>query len=195
MTIEINLLPWREEVRARRSKRFYLMMALMALVGLGGGYAMTWYYEQEAEAQQARNTHIEGQSRELDDAIREISELEAIREEMIEQVRVFTELQMGRTQTVHVFTDLTTSLVDGVRYTELGRQGDGLRLAGQADSNRQVSDQLRALDAADTFTEPVLSEVETEDERRRFSLSMSQRMPDDDNDSQGDADGAGEDDG
>lgn len=179
MTIEINLLPWREELRARRSKRFYLSLALMALLGLGGGYGMTWYYEQEAEAQQRRNAHIEAQSRQLDSAIREISELEAIREQMLEQVRVFTELQLGRTQTVYVMNDLVSSLVEGVHYTQLNRQGDSLRLSGLAENNRQVSDQLRALAAAPAFTEPVLSEVEAEDdgERRRFSLSMSQRMP------------------
>ena len=75
--------------------------------------------------------------------------------------------------------DLTASLVDGVHYVQLNRQGAALRLAGSAENNRQVSDQLRALAAAATFTEPVLSEVEAEGggERRRFSLGMNQQMP------------------
>ncbi|WFM70818.1 PilN domain-containing protein [Halomonas sp. CKK8] len=179
MTIEINLLPWREEVRARRSKRFYLALALMALIGLGGGYGMTWYYEQRLSAQQERNEFVEAESRRLDAAIREISELEEIRQTMEAQVRVFTELQAGRAQTVHVFNDLVTSLVDGVHYTRLNRQGDNLQMAGVAENNRQVSDQLRALAAAASLTEPVLSEVEAEQEGelRHFSLSLGQRMP------------------
>lgn len=179
MTIEINLLPWREEVRARHSKRFFLALGLMAVLGLGGGYGMTWHYEQQLEAQQQRNAHIQAQSRQLDTAILELSELEAIRERMLEQVQVFTDLQMGRAQTVHVFSDLVTSLVDGVHYTRLSREQGSLRLVGLAENNRQVSDQLRALAATDAFSVPVLSEVETgeDGQRRRFSLSMSQHMP------------------
>lgn len=179
MTIEINLLPWREAMRARRSKRFYLSLTLMALIGLGGGYGMTWYYEQRLSAQQERNRFVEAESKQLDATIREISELEEIRQTMEAQVRVFTELQGGRGQTVHVFNDLVASLVDGVHYTRLNRQGDSLQMTGVAENNRQVSDQLRALDAAPSLTEPVLSEVEAEQggELRHFSLSLSQRMP------------------
>ncbi|WP_280546318.1 PilN domain-containing protein [Halomonas sp. 11-S5] len=179
MTIEINLLPWREEERARRSKRFFMALALMALIGLGGGYGATWYLDQRLSAQQERNRFVEAESKQLDAAIREISDLEEIRQTMEAQVRVFTELQAGRGLTVHVFNDLVTSLVDGVYYTQLNRQGDSLRMAGVAENNRQVSDQLRALDAAPSLSEPVLSEVETaNDEMRRFNLSVNQLMPD-----------------
>lgn len=179
MTIEINLLPWRDEMRGRRSRRFYLTLALMALIGLGGGYAMSRYYAQQHEVQQQRNAYIQDQSRQLDSAIHEIDELEAIREQMLDQVEIFTSLQLGRAQTVHVFSDLVTSLVDGVRYTSLRRQGDNLSLSGLADNNRQVSDQLRGLAAAAALSEPSLSEVEALEagERRSFSLSVSQRMP------------------
>lgn len=178
-TIEINLLPWREEVRARRSRRFATAIVLSALLGLGIGYGMTWYLDQRLEAQQARNRFIEVEAGKLDAAIREIGELEKTRQTMEAQVRVFTELQSGRAQTVHVFNDLVASLVDGVYYTQLNRQGDMLRMAGVAENNRQVSDQLRALDAATSLSRPVLSEVEAEQEGvlRRFSLSLGQRMP------------------
>ena len=179
MTIEINLLPWREAQRVRRSRRLHVALVLVAALGLGGGYGMSWYYGHEVEAQQQRNAYIQAQSRQLDAAIREVSELEAVRGQMLERVRVFSVLQVERTQTVHVMRDLTTSLVDGVHYTRLERQGGALRLSGNAETNWQVSDQLRALAAAAAFTEPVLSEVEAVGDggQRRFSLSMRQQMP------------------
>ncbi|MBS9403158.1 PilN domain-containing protein [Halomonas sp. TRM85114] len=179
MTIDINLLPWREEQRGRRSRRFYLTLGLMALLGLGGGYAMSRYYAHQYEAQQQRNAHVRQETRQLDSALLELDELESVREQMLEQVEIFTNLQLGRAQTVHVFSDLVTSLVDGVRYTSLRRQGGNLSLSGLADNNRQVSDQLRGLDAAASLSEPSLSEVEAQEggERRSFSLSVSQQMP------------------
>ncbi|MCE9664183.1 PilN domain-containing protein [Halomonas sp. M5N1S17] len=175
MTIEINLLPWRERQRERRSRRFYVAMGMVAVLGMVGGLGMTYHYQEALSAQEQRNAHIRDQMQRLEGDIRSISEYEAIRERMIGQIEVFSDLQQGRSQTVHVFRDLATSLVDGVHYTELSRQESRLRLSGRAESNHQVSDQLRGLSAAPSLSEPVLSEVEADGgARRRFSLSVVQ---------------------
>ncbi|AMD01980.1 PilN domain-containing protein [Halomonas chromatireducens] len=175
MTIEINLLPWRERQRERRSRRFYVAMALVAVLGMTGGFGMTYHYQEALSAQEKRNAHIREEMQRLEGDIRSISEYEAIRERMIGQIEVFSELQRGRSQTVEVIRDLATSLVDGVHYTELSRQESRLRLSGRAESNHQVSDQLRGLSAASSLSEPVLSEVEADGgARRRFSLSVNQ---------------------
>nr|WP_298250960.1 PilN domain-containing protein [uncultured Halomonas sp.] len=181
MIIEINLLPWREQRRERRGRLFYKVLGLAALLGLGGGYGVAWHYQQEVETQSQRNALIEARGRRLDSAIREVRGLEQTRERMLEQVRVLTRLQDGRAQTVHVMNDLAVSLVDGVYYTHLNRQGNDLDLSGVAENNRQVTDQLRALASVAAFDAPMLSEVEVEveegGERRRFRLRMRQRVP------------------
>lgn len=175
MSIEINLLPWREKLRARRRRRFYLALALMVVLGVGGGLGMTRYLQAEVAAQQQRNAHIRDAMAALDQDIRTIGESEAIRERLVNQLDVFGELQQGRSQTVAVFRDLTRSLVEGVHYTDLARQGERLRLTGLAETNRQVSAQLRALAAAPSLAEPALSEVESASgAQRRFELSVLQ---------------------
>ncbi|UYG04317.1 PilN domain-containing protein [Halomonas sp. LR3S48] len=177
MTIEINLLAWREQQRARRSRHFYLALVIMALLGAAGGLGQTYYYDAAIEAQRERNAHVRERMQQLDGDIRSIGEYEAIRERMIGQVQVFSDLQQGRSQTVSVFRDLTLSLVDGVYYTQMSRQGEQLRLTGRAESNHRVSEQMRALSAAPAFSEPVLSEVESDGgARRRFSLGVTQLM-------------------
>ncbi len=177
MTIEINLLPWREAQRQRRSKRFYLALALMALVGLGGGYGATWYYEQQLVAQQQRHDLIRQRTAELDRDIRTVSEYEERLATLKRRIEVLQQLQAERPQTVHVFNALAASLEEGVHYASLRRQGAQLRLTGLADDNRQVSAQLRALEASPVLDVPVLSEVEAEEGERRFDLSVGQHMP------------------
>lgn len=177
MTIEINLLPWRERQRARRSRRFFLALAGMALLGTVGGLGQVTYYNDAINTQYERNAYIRERMQLLEGDIRSIGEYEAIHERMVSQVQVFSDLQQGRSQTVLVFRDLTLSLVEGVHYTQLNRQGDQLRLSGRASSNHRVSEQMRALAAVPAFSEPVLSEVESDGgERRRFSLGVVQRL-------------------
>ncbi|MGM0703045.1 MAG: PilN domain-containing protein [Pseudomonadota bacterium] len=179
MSIEINLLPWREKQRARRSRRFYLALVLMVGLGAGGGLGITHLYQAELSAQQQRNAHVREAIATLDQDIRSITEYEAVRERMAGQLDVFGELQQGRSQTVAVFRDLTRSLVEGVHYTSLARQGERLRLTGLAETDSQVSDQLRALAAVPSLAEPVLSEVESTDgAQRRFALSVTQQSVD-----------------
>ncbi|WP_458524813.1 PilN domain-containing protein [Onishia taeanensis] len=178
MGIEINLLPWRQAQRERRGKRFNLALGLMAVLGLGVGYAMTFYYDHQLAVQQQRNDHIRTALTRLERDIRTISEYETARDALLAKIDVFTELQQGRPQTVHVFNELASRLQEGVQYSRLARQEARLRLEGQAEDNYQVSNQLRALEASAVFGVPVLSEVEgTEQDQRRFALSVAQRLP------------------
>ena len=178
-TIEINLLPWREEARSRRSKRFAMAIGLSALIGLGAGYGTTWYLDQRLADQQQRQQLIKARTAELDRDIRAVSQFEKQLASLKRQIEVFEQLQVGRPQTVHVFNALVDSLEDGVYYSSLNRQGDQLRLTGLAEDNGRVSDQLRQLEASPVFDVPVLSEVESADnELRRFNLSVNQHMPD-----------------
>lgn len=179
MSVDINLLPWREQKRQQRGRRFRLALVASVALGIGAGGALTWHYRQAHAVQQQRNAYILEQSRQLDEAVGAVDEWEAARDALLERASLLADLQAGRVQTVHVLSALSASRVDGVHYTRLSRQGDALRLTGLAESHRQVSELLRALAAAPFFSEPALSEVEVETGggRHRFSLDMGQRRP------------------
>lgn len=179
MSIEINLLPWREAKRDRLSRRFLGGLALSALLGGGGGWAATLWYQQALEAQQQRNQYIEVQTQQLDQDIQAIREYQALREQMLTQIELIRELQFSRPQTVRVVNQLVETLEDGVYYTQLSRQDAKLRFSGLAESNRQVSEQMRALAAAEVFATPTLSEVQVaaDGQRRRFDMSAREVLP------------------
>lgn len=175
MTIEINLLAWREARREQRSKRFQRVLGLSALVGIGAGWLVSAFYQHQLDVQQRRNHYIETQGQQLDRDITTLREFRETRERMLTQIELISQLQFSRPQTVRVFNQLVTSLEDGVYYTRVSREGERLRLAGLAETNRQVSDQMRALAAREVLGVPTLAEVETNDAGlRRFDMTVDE---------------------
>nr|WP_298380019.1 PilN domain-containing protein [uncultured Halomonas sp.] len=179
MSIEINLLPWREAQRETRSRRFMMSLGLMALLGAAAGWGLTQFYQQALDSQHQRNHYIETRMQRLDQDIAAIRDYQALRERMLTQIELIRELQFSRPQTVRVFNQLVASLQEGVYYNELSRNENQLRFLGQADTNRQVSDQLRAIAASEVFAIPLLSEVQAADEGlgKRFDMNVTEILP------------------
>lgn len=179
MSIEINLLPWREAQRENRSRRFLIGLGLVALLGGAAGWGLTQFYQQALDAQHQRNQYIETRTQRLDQDIAAIRDYQALRERMLTQIELIRELQFSRPQTVRVFNQLVASLQQGVHYNEMSREKSQLKVLGQADTNRQVSDQLRAIAASDVFAIPLLSEVQAAEQGagRRFGMSVDEILP------------------
>lgn len=176
MTIEINLLSWREDRREKRSKRFMGILALAAVVGIGGGYGMSEYYQSQLEAQQQRHAFIEKEMARLNRDIKEVEDIEARRTQMLDQIELIRSLQFSRPETVRIFNQLVTSLVDGAWYQSISRSGRQLKANGTAESTRQVSGLMRAIALSDSFGTPTLSDVQSNDDgQRSFNIMIPER--------------------
>lgn len=179
MSIEINLLAWREARRERRNRRFLAILGLIMLLAVAGAWGVATLYQQRLDSQQRRNDYIQTQAHRLDQDISTLSDFRKTRERMLTQIDLIRQLQFSRPQTVRVFNQLAGTLQDGIYYTRLEREGDRLRLNGKARANRQVSAQMRALEASPVFGVPTLAEVQAdEDGWRAFSLSVAERLVD-----------------
>lgn len=181
MTIEINLLPWREQRRLRKTRRFKQGLLLMLLLGLLVGWGIAQYEKSMVRAGQARLALIQRETDTLTRDIQEMRDFRQLRERMLKQIDLIGELQSSRPLTIRVLDQLTATLVDGVHYTELSRRGSRLELSGVATSNRQVSDQMRALDNSPAFDIPLLSDVQSAEgptAAKRFHMSVDEHPAD-----------------
>ncbi|WP_110657030.1 PilN domain-containing protein [Salinicola halimionae] len=177
MTIEINLLPWREQRRFRCTRRFKQGLLVTLLVGLLVGWGIAEYEKSQVRAGQARLAMIQRDTESLTRDIQAMRNYRELRERMLKQIDVIGELQSSRPLTIRVLDQLTATLVDGIHYTELDRKGNRLELSGVAASNRQVSDQMRALDNSASFDVPLLSDVQSAEGRmaaKRFHMSVDE---------------------
>ena len=161
LTKRINLRDWREELRQSRTKEFTRQAAVcgaLAAAVVGGGL---FFINGQIEHQQARNNLLNNEIRAIDRKIKEIEELERVKANLLARMRIIEELQASRSQTVHFFDEIVSTLPEGVHLTNIKQQGLATTINGIAESNGRVSTYLKNLDASDWFTKPRLVVIKT----------------------------------
>ncbi len=155
----INLLPWREEARRERQRRF--MYSLMATLVTGAILVLLvgMFFDQRITDQEARNQRIRVEIQRLEQRIARISELEATRNRLISRKQIIESLQASRSLTVELLDKLAKTIPVGVTLTNVRQQGTNLTLLGTSQSNARVSAYLQALEGMDLFVKPELQYV------------------------------------
>jgi type IV pilus assembly protein PilN len=177
----INLLPWREELRQEQKKQF-AMMAVMTCV-LAAAIVGLIHFQMQAKIdyQLSRNRFMSNEITKVDEEIREISELQKVRRSLIERMEVIQDLQASRPSIVHLFTEIVSTVPNGVYLETLVQAGSNLVINGEAESNARVSTYMRNLAASEWLKEPNLTVIEIEDitvnRISTFILTVKQTSP------------------
>ncbi len=101
----INLLPWREELRQEKQRQFLSVLGLVAILAVVVSWSIYTYYENQLDNQRARNKYLESEIQKLDSKIKEIETLENERQQLVERMSLIQDLQKSRPQIVHVFDE------------------------------------------------------------------------------------------
>lgn len=178
----INLLPWREQLREERKKRFLTALAGVLVAAVGTLFLVDQYLSSAINHQMARNALVEKEIVQLDDRIKEISELKARRKQLLERMKIIQDLQGNRPIIGRMFDQLARTLPDGVYFSEVKMAGSLISISGAAESNNRVSDLMRNLDASDWLEAPSLTEVKATttgavDQANLFQLTVRQTQP------------------
>jgi type IV pilus assembly protein PilN len=175
----INLLPWREELRKERQRRFFVML-IGAVALMGAGMAFTHlFFESRIEHQDRRNQFLEREIAAVEKTIHEIKELEQTRDRLLSRMEVIQRLQQSRPLIVHLFDELVRTTPEGVHLGKLAHRGTSLTLDGIAQTNARVSAYMRQIDASEWLGQPKLAVIKrTADSEGRkpseFQLRASQ---------------------
>ncbi|WP_460053624.1 PilN domain-containing protein [Pseudomonas sp. S2_D06] len=178
----INLLPWREERREVRRKRFLLTLVAVMVGTMGAVLVANQLISGAIDRQVARNNYIGKQVAEIDERITRINDLKARRQQLVERMGVIQDLQGNRQISGRIFDQLARALPDGVYFTEVKMTAKTLSITGAAQSNNRVSDLMRNLEASDWFDAPSLTEVKATaagqvGQANAFQLTVRQTQP------------------
>lgn len=178
----INLLPWREQLREQRKQQFTVAIVVAIVVAAVIVFFVGQTYDSLIDHQRGRNGHIQDEITKLDKTIAEINTLRKQRSELIERMKIIQNLQGNRAIPARILEQFVLRLPEGVYFTSLDMKGDSISLTGAAESNNQVSNLMRDLDESPWLTSPVLTEVKAItageiDQANTFQLNVKQTQP------------------
>src|SRR5690554_7218549 len=91
----INLLPWRQELRKERQKEFFMVIGLVVAAALFILYSLNGYYAGAIENQNKRNNFIKSETKVLKAKIKKIKKLREIRKMLIKRMELFQGLKVN----------------------------------------------------------------------------------------------------
>jgi type IV pilus assembly protein PilN len=155
----INLLPHRQEKRARRQREANAMMVFAFIAGLaivGVGWKVL---TNMIESQQSRNAMLERGIKMLEEQIKEIDKLQAQIKKTNERRTSINDLQRNRSQSVHLLDQMLIQLPEGLYLQSLKQKGNKVTVVGYAQSNAHVSAFMRKVSSSSWLNNPVLLEI------------------------------------
>ncbi len=177
----INLLPWREDLRQARRTDFFRLTGVVVLFAVALAFAWRQWVAGDIERQTGRNELLTREIAVFDAEIKEIGELKKRRTQMLERVMAIQGLQGNRSDIVRLFDQLARATPAGVFFVELRRRAEVVELIGFAASNNRIAALMRQLDASDRFQEPTLTKVEADpllgDQGSRFAMQIKLTAP------------------
>jgi len=161
----INLLPWREEQRQERQKQYMTLLVLTIVLSAAIVGLIHFQMNAKIEYQNSRNAYLSREISKLDNEIAEIKELQKVRKSLIERMDVIQALQASRPSIVHLFTEIVSTVPNGVYLKSLEQNKSTLKLTGEAESNARVSSYMRNLSKSEWLEEPNLEIIEILDKK------------------------------
>ncbi len=159
---KINLLPWREELRAERKRQFIGILALSAIVGVLVSVLVHIAFENKITAQQGRNDFLNREISQLDEQIKEINELEKQKQELLNRMQIVQSLQQSRPLVVRLFDELVRQIPSGVHLTNFERKGPNLSFKGISESTPRISAFMRNIEESEWLVRPDVSNIKAD---------------------------------
>ena len=167
MLHQINLLPWRDEIRAQHKKRFVHLVILGVIIALGGQWAVgNYFYDQQAR-QQARLNYLNQYIAELDRQIQSLKVAEQEHKAILTRLDVVESLQLGRNKTTDFMNLMPELIPEGVYVDKIKMNGQEIEMSGISDSTARLATMLDNLERSDSLKEVEMHSIVHN--RKRFN--------------------------
>ena len=168
---KINLLPWRDELREQRKKKFVAFCVGVAALGVASVFSGWVYFDQKLDDQEQANQLIVSTNQNLDAQLKSLDGLQERRNAIIERMKLIQGLQGQRPITVRLVDELVRVTPPTMYLTKFTRTGDKFTIEGKAESPNTVAELLRNLEASPWFRYAFMNSFLAAEEKKDKAVS------------------------
>ncbi|MCK5356298.1 MAG: PilN domain-containing protein [Methyloprofundus sp.] len=168
---QINLLPWRDELRKQRQEEFIISIAIVAVAAVVIMFAAHMYLDSMIAEQQDKHRMVEEKIAELNLITVKIKNIQKQNAILQSKRNAIQKLQKSRPEIVHFFDEIAKVTPEGVFLTQL-KQGDTrIALTGKTESNARVSAFMRNVENSQWLVKPELNIIQSGSTDKNAKLS------------------------
>ncbi len=151
MLHQINLLPWRDEIRDQHKKRFVHLVILGTIIAFLGQWAVGNYFHGQHAKQQSRLSYLDKYIAELDQKIQSLKVAEQEHKAILTRLDVVESLQLGRNKTTDFMNLMPELIPEGVYVDKIKMNGQEIEMSGISDSTARLATMLDNLERSDSL--------------------------------------------
>ena len=168
---KINLLPWRDELREQRKKKFVAYCVGVAALGVASVFSGWVYFDHKLDDQEQANQLIVSTNQNLDAQLKSLDGLQERRNAIIERMKLIQGLQGQRPITVRLVDELVRVTPPTMYLTKFTRTGDKFTIEGKAESPNTVAELLRNLEASPWYRNAFMNSFLAAEEKKDKAVS------------------------
>jgi type IV pilus assembly protein PilN len=142
---QINLLPWREDLRKFKNQIFYVIGCAVIVLGILSIKIMGIFLDQYIDTRNENVKYVADQKRDIEKQVKEISSLKTEKQQLSSRIDVIQSLQADRSSIVKLLDNIARAVPEGLYLEELSRKGKQVSLTGVAQSNGNIANFITAL--------------------------------------------------
>ena len=168
---KINLLPWRDELREQRKKKFVAFCVGVAALGVASVFSGWVYFDHKLDDQEQANQLIVSTNQNLDAQLKSLDGLQERRNAIIERMKLIQGLQGQRPITVRLVDELVRVTPPTMYLSKFTRTGDKFTIEGKAESPNTVAELLRNLEASPWYRNAFMNSFLAAEEKKDKAVS------------------------
>lgn len=168
---QINLLPWRDELRKKRQEEFVVSIVIVAVAAVVMMFGIQMYLDSLIAEQRDKNRIVGAKIAELNLITAKIKDIQEQNSILQSKRDAIQKLQKSRPEIVHFFDEIAKVTPEGVFLTKLKQDSSRIALMGKTQSNARVSAFMRNVEESQWLVHPELNIIKGSSKNKDDSLS------------------------